>query len=154
MLATLLLLVACGGGSTPAPSTPTPPPAAAPATPPAPPPAAAVGPDGPESIAISPIAAVSTDPAVIAEGEAVFGTKGCGACHKFGEKLVGPDLKGVTARRTVPWIQRMIAEPEIMTKQDPVAKDMYRTLMVQMSKQGVSADEMPKLVAFLKSKEN
>lgn len=152
MLTLLLVLLACGGGSAPAPTAP--PQAAAPAAPPAPPPAAAVGPDGPESIAITPIAAVSTDPAVIAEGEAVFGAKGCGACHKFGEKLVGPDLKGVTARRSVPWIQRMISEPELMTKQDPVAKDMYRSMMVQMSKQGVSADEMPKLVAFLKSKEN
>lgn len=149
---TLLLLIACGGGSTPAPSAPAP--APAPAAPAPPPPAAVVGPDGPESIAITPIAALPTDPAAIAEGEALFGSKGCGACHKFGEKVVGPDLKGVTARRTVPWLQRMIAEPELMTKQDPVAKEMYRSMMVQMSKQGVSDAEMPNLIAYLKSKEN
>lgn len=146
----LILLIACGGGSTPAPvaspvvSTPAPTPA---------PPAVVVGPDGPDSIAVTPIASLSTDAAVIAEGEALFGAKGCGACHKFGEKLVGPDLKGVTARRSTTWLQRMISEPELMTKQDPVAKDLLKTTMVQMTKQGVSQEEMPKLLAFLKSKE-
>lgn len=143
----LTLLLACGGGAPPAPATPTPPPVAAPAP-------VVVGPDGPDAIVITPISAIPTDPAVIAEGEVLFGTKGCGACHKFGEKLVGPDLKGITARRSTPWIQRMVSEPELMTKQDPVAKDLFRTFMVQMTKQGVTQEEMPKLLAYLKSKEN
>ncbi len=144
----LMLLVACGGGAASAPSTPAPaPPVAAPAP-------VAVGPDGPETIAVPPLASISTDPADIAAGEAVFTAKGCGACHKFGEKLVGPDLAGVTARRSPTWIERMVSEPEIMTKQDPVAKDLFRTLMVQMTKQGVPPEDLPKLIAFLKSKEN
>lgn len=147
MLMLLALLVACGGG-TPAP---TPPPATPPASVPAPPPPAApVGPDGPESIVVPEIASIPTDEASIEAGEKIFTAKGCPACHKFDEKLVGPALKGVTERRSIKWIERMITDPDVMIKTDPVAKDLYRTLMTPMSKQGVSAEEMPKLLAYIK----
>jgi mono/diheme cytochrome c family protein len=149
----MLGLFACGGQA-PAPKVEAAkveaarPPAAAPAEAPA----APVGPDGPESIAIPAIASVSTDPAAITAGEAVFAARGCGACHKFGEKLVGPDLNGVLTRRSVPWVERMVTDPEAMTRQDPVAKGLFRTLMVQMTKQGVTPEELPQLVAYIHSK--
>jgi hypothetical protein len=143
-----ILALACGGGDSPAPAASAP---AAAAAVPAPPPAVAVGPEGPASIVVPALASIPTDAASVAEGEKVFTAKGCGGCHKFGSKLVGPDLAGLTSRRPTPWIQRMISEPETMTKQDPVAKDLFRTYMVQMTKQGVSADEMPKLLAYIKS---
>lgn len=145
-----LLLLSCGG-EPPAPPAPAAPvPVATPATPVPPP--VEVGPDGPPGIAIAPIAAIAADPATIAEGEQLFAAKGCGACHAWGSKLVGPDLTGVTTRRTTPWVQRMIADPDAMTKQDPVARDLFRTHMVQMPKQGVTDAEMPKLLAFIVSK--
>ena len=115
-------------------------------------PAAPAGPDGPESIQVPVIAAISTDAAVIAEGEKVFGARGCGACHQFETKVVGPALSGVLTRRSTTWVERMVADPEIMTKQDPVAKDLFRASMVQMTKQGVTAEEMPKLIAYIKAK--
>ncbi|MFZ5479447.1 MAG: c-type cytochrome [Myxococcota bacterium] len=148
----VLFLVACGGepqkeaagaaASAPAPSAP----AAAPAAP------AEVGPDGPADIAVVAVAEIPTDPAIVAEGEKVYGAKGCGGCHAFGSKLVGPDLVGLTQRRTTPWITKMIAEPDAMTKKDPVARDLFKTHMVQMPKQGVTPEEMPKLLAYIKSK--
>ncbi len=145
----LSLLLACGG-SEPKPAGPA---STPPVTTPAPPaPAANVGPDGPESIAIPAITAISTDPADIAAGENLWGVRGCGGCHAWGSKLVGPDLTGLTTRRTLPWIERMILEPERMVKDDPTAKEMFKTHMVQMPKQGVTAEELPRLLAFLKSK--
>ena len=33
-------------------------------------------------------------------GEKLFRSKGCSACHGFGKRLTGPDLQGVSTRRT------------------------------------------------------
>jgi hypothetical protein len=110
-----------------------------------------VGPDGPAHLAV-PSITLSTDPAVIAQGEALFAQKGCNACHQFGSKLVGPDLNGVTTRRTVPWIERMIRHPDVMTKEDPVAKGLFRSHLVQMPNQGVADEDMTALISFLNSK--
>lgn len=145
----LILMFACGG-SPEVQAPPAAPPPAAPAAAPAAP--AAVGPEGPTSIAVPEIAAVSTDPAEIAAGEAVWGARGCGGCHAWGSKLVGPDLTGIFTRRPIPWVERMVLEPERMVKEDPVAKDLFRSLMVQMPKQGVTPEELPKLLAYIKSK--
>lgn len=148
----LIFLVACGGGAPPAakPAAPSAPAAAkpAPAAPAAP--AAVVGPDGPADLAV-PAITLADDPATLAKGKGTFEAKGCGACHKFGDKLVGPDLKGVTERRTPTWIARMIKYPELMTKQDPVAKDLFRTLMVQMTAQGVPDEEIGPLISYIRS---
>lgn len=142
----LTLLLACGGSPSPeaAPQAAAPP--AAPAAP------AEVGPDGPESIPLPPNLALSTDPAVIAEGEALYASKGCTACHAWGSKLVGPDLTGVTARRTVPWVARMIQAPEKMIKEDPQAKKLYAELMTPMANQQVTDEELVKLISFLDTK--
>lgn len=98
---------------------------------------------------------ISTAQADIDKGKELFAGKGCGACHKIGGgKLVGPDLKGVTARREQVWIERMILKPEVMTKEDPVAKDLFKTYMTQMTNQGIDPKEqLPLLVAYLKANE-
>lgn len=144
VLFTLSLLGGCG--SAPAPSSPAP----APTAPPSPPAAAEVGPDGPADLSI-PALNVSTDADVIAKGRAVFDAKGCGGCHKFGEKLVGPDLNGLGARRTTPWIGRMIRHPGEMVKRDPVARQLLRETMTEMTNQGVSDEELSPLISFLVS---
>lgn len=147
--AVLLLLVACGGGESPAPK-PAPAPVAAPPSAPAAPAAEAVGPEGPTDLAI-PAFTLSTDPAVIEQGKGVFEAKGCPACHKFGEKLVGPDLNGVGERRKPEWIARMILHSGQMVKRDPTAKQLFRELMVEMPAQGVTDAEIAPLVSFLAS---
>lgn len=141
-----LALTACGGGDAPTAAAPAKPVASTPAAP-----AAEVGPDGPDSIKVAAIAEISTDPAVVAAGLTTFTDKGCGGCHKFGEKVVGPDLKGVFSRRSTTWVERMVADPGVMVKQDPQAKKLLRELMVEMPKQGVSDAEMPTLLAYIKS---
>ena len=148
----LLFMLACGGSSPPvADATAANPGPAKPVPATMAPPAAAVGPDGPEDIKVVAVSAVATDAATIAEGEKAWNARGCGGCHKFVEKLVGPDLKGVLTRRSTLWVERMVTDPEKMTKTDPVAKGLFRTLMVQMPKQGVTDAEMPALLAYVKS---
>lgn len=155
MFPVLLLLAACGGSGSPS-TTPepakSPAPAAAPAPTPAPAPAAEVGPDGPESVPLPADLTIPTDSASVAEGEKVFAAKGCGGCHAFGSKLVGPDLTGVTERRSVKWVARMIQHPETMIKEDPVAKKLYAEAMTPMANQQVTDAEVVKLIAYLQTK--
>lgn len=137
-----VLAVACGRGEEP-------PPVAAPPGPAAP--VSEVGPDGPPGLDVPEIGVLPTDPAAVARGEQVFRQRGCGACHAFGSRLVGPDLAGVTERRTVPWLAKMILHPEEMTKRDPAARQLFQTYLVQMTYQGVTAEELPDLLAYLKA---
>lgn len=113
-----------------------------------------VGPDGPDSIAVK-VGDYDTSPATVEKGKALFASKGCIACHKMGGgKLVGPDLKGVTTRRTATWIARMIVAPERMVKEDPQARKLFAEMMTPMANQNVNQDtELPALMGYLKSEE-
>jgi mono/diheme cytochrome c family protein len=153
MSAILLLLFACGGDPTPGPSGASPTPvAAAPAPKPV-----EVGPDGPASIVLpagfpATTAALPTDAATLAAGEATYNAKGCASCHQFGTKLVGPDLVGVGDRRTPPWIGRMITKPEVMVKEDPQARALFAQLMTPMANQGILEADLLPLVAYIVNK--
>ena len=109
----------------------------------------------PEAELVVPKITISTDAAVVAQGRDLFASKGCVGCHKVGGgKLVGPDLKGVTARREQEWLSKMILRPDVMTKQDETAKKLLAEHLVQMPNQNVDAQkELPLLLAFLKSEE-
>lgn len=98
---------------------------------------------------------ISTAPADIKKGEEAFAAKGCTACHKIGGgKLVGPDLKGVTARRDQKWIEKMILRPDVMIKEDDVAKKLFVEHLTPMPNQGVNPEtELPFILSYLKSVE-
>ncbi len=93
------------------------------------------------------------DEAKVAVGEKLFSTKGCTACHAIGKKATGPDLAGVSKRRTAKWIEAQILHPDVMTKQDPISRDLFAKFMLQMPKQGLTPDEAAAVVEFFKSKD-
>lgn len=130
--------------------------AEAPAPAPAAEPVAEAAPAAPPKVEMKvPEVVVSTDAAVIAQGKDLFASKGCVACHKIGGgKLVGPDLKGVTARRDTKWISKMILYPEVMVKEDDVAKKLFVEHLVPMPNQAVDPQkDLPPILAYLKSNE-
>lgn len=144
-----LILTACAGSTQAPPAPSAPAPTSAPAAPAGT--AAAdvpVGPDGPADLAIPEF---QVDPSLVDQGKGVFDAKGCGGCHQFGAKLVGPDLNGVGERRSQKWIAKMVKHPSDMVKRDPTAKGLYRELMVEMTDQGVADDEVGPLISFLVS---
>jgi len=98
---------------------------------------------------------IGTSAEDIKKGEAFFSSKGCVACHKVGGgKLVGPDLKGVTARRDETWIKKMILRPDVMVKEDAVAKKLLAETFVPMPNQNVDPKtELPFILSYLKSAE-
>ena len=72
-----------------------------------------------------PASATPTDPDAVM-GKQAFESK-CLACHSIGGgKKLGPDLAGVTKRRTDTWLKNWLAAPEKMLATDPEAKKMLK----------------------------
>jgi len=88
---------------------------------------------------------------VLAEqGEKLFQSKGCSACHTFGKKMSGPDLRGVTMRRTAQWMENQILHPEVMTKEDPISHRLLGEMALQMPNQGLAPGEAKAVIEYLK----
>lgn len=93
------------------------------------------------------------DAAAAAAGEKLFSTKGCTACHAWGKRLTGPDLKDVTKRRTQAWMEQQILHPDVMTKTDPIAREMFAQFALQMPKQGLTEEEAKQVIEYLKKRD-
>ena len=97
-------------------------------------------------------AATPIDESKVEAGEKLFQTRGCSACHGFGKRISCPDLDGVTSRRTAKWIETQILHPDVMTKQDPTARQLFAQYALQMPKQGLTPAEAAAVLEFLKHK--
>lgn len=84
-------------------------------------------------------------------GELLFQSR-CAACHTVGhgDKL-GPDLRGVTARRDKRWLTRFVTEPDkVLAEGDPVATRLYRQYnQVRMPNLGLGGEDVAALVHYL-----
>jgi len=94
------------------------------------------------------------DPALAARGGQLFKNKGCVACHTIGSKsgtLEGPDLAGVTDRRTAEWLHAWLKDPvEMINSDDPVAADMYKRYHnVKMPNMHLNDSDIAAIVAYL-----
>lgn len=108
------------------------------------PPPPAAGPEAPAPG--SPI-----DQALAARGEQAFQTRACVGCHKIGGgRLTGPDLEGVTERRSYQWIMSMITNPDSMLKVDQTARQLFAEYGTPMANMGVPADEARALYEYLR----
>ena len=89
------------------------------------------------------------DPAKVKDGEAIF-TQTCAACHKMDKRFVGPAMGGVTKRRSPEWILNMITNPELMVKEDPIAKALLKEYLAPMANQNVSDEDAYKLLDYFR----
>jgi len=71
-------------------------------------------------------AQMNVDPNLAKKGKAIFTSKGCNACHTVGKmgKMAGPDLAGVTERRSHDWLKRWLKNPTEMIGSDSIADAM------------------------------
>lgn len=103
-------------------------------------------------IGIGPVKKVTLGPidkSLADKGKQIYDSK-CITCHKIEEKLVGPPQKGVTKRRTPEWIMNMILNPEQMTKEDPVAKQLFGQYLVAMTFQNVTEDDARAILEYFR----
>lgn len=69
----------------------------------------------------------TVDPALAKEGMKVFKGKACNGCHSIGKgKLAGPDLAGVTTRRTNDWLKAWLKDPKGLVATDETAQAMVK----------------------------
>lgn len=83
---------------------------------------------------------VSTDPELIARGEALVQQRACLGCHvvgKAGGGQVGPSLNGVVGRKSVDFVRRKLADPTL---------DNETSMMPNF---GLSDEEIEAILAFL-----
>ena len=84
-----------------------------------------------------------------AAGKGAFESK-CLACHSIGQgKKLGPDIAGVTQRRTDAWLTRWLKSPDQMLKTDADAKAMLAEYNnIPMPNQGLSDAEIVQYLAY------
>lgn len=84
-------------------------------------------------------------------GEELFRARGCNACHEVGGgRLVGPDLEGVTERRSYGWTMAMITNPDSMLRSDSIARRLLGEYYTPMSNQGVTAEQSRAIWEYLR----
>jgi mono/diheme cytochrome c family protein len=85
------------------------------------------------------------------EGEKLY-QQFCVSCHTIGGgRLVGPDLKGVTERRSHEWLVRFITDPERMRQDDPIAIANLKQFGVPMPRLGLTEQQVTALLAYVKT---
>ena len=78
--------------------------------------------------------------------------KNCTACHKLGAKLVGPDLTGITEKRSAEWLHKFITSSQTMvTSGDADAVKVYEeNNKMVMPDQMLSIAEIDLILSFIK----
>ncbi len=89
------------------------------------------------------------DAALVEKGKEVYRSK-CTACHKTKKRYIGPEMKGVTKRRSPEWIMNMMLNPEEMLAKNPTAKALLKEYSAPMANQNLTTDEARAILEFLR----
>jgi cytochrome c len=98
-----------------------------------------------EEVQVGPV-----DAALATKGQAVFEGK-CSACHKAGERYVGPALGGVTERRSPAFVMNMALNPEGMYTKHPEVRKLLGEYMTQMPNQQLTRDDARAVLEYLRT---
>ncbi|AYC32053.1 electron transporter SenC [Pseudomonas cavernae] len=80
----------------------------------------------------------------------------CAACHSIGQgEALGPDLQGVTHRRSRDWLRRFIKAPdELLAQKDPIALELFAKYnQVQMPNLRLGDDDVEVLIRYLENQD-
>lgn len=85
------------------------------------------------------------------EGKAVYDQM-CLACHRIGKKFIGPPPNGILERRSPEWVMNMILNPEVMVKEDPLAKDLLQEFNgAPMANQGLTEEQTRAILEYFRT---
>ncbi|MFA5669221.1 MAG: c-type cytochrome [Balneolaceae bacterium] len=96
------------------------------------------------------ITASGTDAAMIKKGEDIF-VMNCSACHKVGERYIGPDVQDIIDRRSPTYMMNMILNPDEMVKKHPEARKVLAEFLAPMPNQNLSQEDARAVVEYLVS---
>ncbi|HXI24051.1 MAG TPA: c-type cytochrome, partial [Pyrinomonadaceae bacterium] len=102
------------------------------------------------------VASITSYSQSAAEGQALFGGK-CYSCHNIGSgDKTGPDLKGVSNRRTKEWLHEYINSPASMNaKGDPAAKQLFsKFTSTVMPDQGLTLPQIDSILLMIEDLTN
>lgn len=94
---------------------------------------------------------MGADPALARRGAVLFTSKGCNACHTVGKngKMAGPDLAGVTNRRSRDWLRRWLKDPNAMFGSDSIVDAMVvQAKNVKMPNMKLQDSEIEALINY------
>jgi len=96
------------------------------------------------------------DMALATRGEKLFVLRSCYGCHTFGRHLAGPDLAGVTARRSADWLRKFLADPEVMVRTDSTAARLWEANKGYpvMRIQKLNPQEIEALIQYLQKQDS
>lgn len=87
----------------------------------------------------------------LADAGAWYFQRNCVACHAVGGgDGVGPDLAGVTERRSMRWIEAMIRRPDSMVVADSVARALLARYQVPMLDRQLDGARIMAILEFLR----
>jgi mono/diheme cytochrome c family protein len=91
-------------------------------------------------------------PAWADSGKKLFDNE-CAGCHTIGGgDSGGPDLKGVTGKRSAVWLERVIVEPDKLTAdKDPIQLWLVKQYGGEMPNLGISRNDAKKIIAYLQN---
>lgn len=92
-------------------------------------------------------------PLVIEKGQYLF-QRQCSSCHTIGQgDKMGPDLRGVTARRERAWLTRYIQVPdEVLAAGDPIAAALFNKYKkVRMPNLRLASNDVADVLAYLEA---
>jgi protein SCO1 len=94
-------------------------------------------------------AQMKVNPELAKKGEKVFQKKGCQACHAFGRRLSGPDLKGVTTTRSEDWLRRWLKDPTAMYNDSTAQELIKESKGIKMPNLHLSDDDITALLNYI-----
>ncbi len=91
------------------------------------------------------------DQAMAKKGEEVYNQM-CMACHRVGKKFIGPAPNNILERRTPEWVMNMILNPEVMVKEDPLAKELMAEFNgAPMANQGLNEEQARSILEYFRT---
>ncbi len=91
------------------------------------------------------------DQAMAAKGEEVYNQL-CLACHRVGKRFIGPAPNNILERRSPEWVMNMILNPEVMVKEDPLAKDLLIEFNGSpMANQGLTEEQARAVLEYFRT---
>lgn len=87
------------------------------------------------------------------KGEETF-NKMCTACHKTDKKFIGPSPSGILNRRSPEWVMNMILAPDVMIREDPLAKKLLAEFNgAPMANQGLTEEQARNVLEYFRTLE-